>query len=467
MYTGTWAINYYYKKGDIVSAYMASPFEAPSLYICCSDHCSSNCMFPSKEDIYWVYVDIDQLPIFQMPVLQPTPPPRPSSASPKRENTLKRKLVNAEKNLSSYKKQKLEHGRDLDVREQILLLDVNVKTKSFLMDKYMSISTSTSTDYAKGMAWLKTVLKLPFGKNKPFKVSNKSEIKDYIQKVKERLDQDVFGLEEVKQDILEFVARKISNPSCKGHVLALCGVQGTGKTKLIKSLAFALGLPMYQINCGGLNDVSSITGHSETYVGSKPGKIVEILQMSNCMNPIVYLDEIDKISEQKSVEINGVLTHLLDEEQNNKFQDNYLSNIDIDLSKVFFIVAFNDENKVDRIVLDRMHVIYIDSPALEQKVTLCQDKMIPEIVESIKFDLNVEMDKEVIEYIILNKCLKETGVRQLKKVLEKILNRLNYDILIDNVDGLLKNKKIVITRAYIDTILKTNVEDASYLSMYG
>jgi len=194
---------------------------------------------------------------------------------------------------------------------------------------------------------------------------------------------------------------------------------------------------------------------------------------SDYINPIIYLDEIDKISESKSTEIFGILTHLLDEEQNVAFQDNYLSNISIDLSKVFFVLAFNDITRVDEIVSDRLKIIYIDPPSLEQKVIICQEKMIPEILSCInlKGDYNIVIEKEIIEHIILNKTSQENGVRQLRKNIEKIVNRLNYDILIGNFEKLKtetsdQNKNIVITRTYIDEILKSHQDDKSYMNMY-
>lgn len=250
----------------------------------------------------------------------------------------------------------------------------------------------------------------------------------------------------------------------------------THNTCIIKSLAEALDLPFYQINFGGLNDVSVLTGHSETYIGSKPGKIVEILTSSNYMNPIIYLDEIDKISESKSAEISGILTHLLDEEQNYNFQDNYLSNISIDLSKVFFVIAFNDISKIDSIVSDRLKIIYIDPPSIEDKIIICQDKMIPAIMKTVqlKNNFNIVLEKELIEYIITCKTQQESGVRQLRKNIEKILNRLNYDILIDNLNLIKKEKTesqeyetLIITKTYVDNVIKNSKnEDKSYLEMY-
>ena len=267
----------------------------------------------------------------------------------------------------------------------------------------------------------------------------------------------------------------------------------THNTKILKSLAEALELPFYQVNFGGLNDVSVLTGHSETYVGSKPGKFVEILTSAGCMNPIIYLDEIDKISEHKGREINGILTHILDEEQNNKFQDNYLSNININLSKALFVIAFNEHDKVDRIVSDRMKIIYIDSPTSDSKVTIASEKMIPDIINTlnIKKDKFINLDNELLKYVIECKVPKEDGVRQLRKCLEKLFNRINYLFLTgqykesnlsitksensyndvhDNL-SLLNIKEtevetVHVTKSFIDNCLDAQHDNTSYLHMY-
>jgi ATP-dependent Lon protease len=392
-------------------------------------------------------------------------------------NELKRKLDSIEDELNEYKKKRVrEHDDVTNLRDRLLLMNIDMNTKSFVMDKYDTTRKLTGSDYAKSMNWLKTISKIPYGKYKSMPVSKTDSpevIKKFFDSVKQKLDKNIYGLEDVKQEILEFVAKKITNPDSRGHVLALYGNAGVGKTKIIRSLAEALDMPFYQINFGGLNDVSVLTGHSETYVGSKPGKIVEILSNSEYMNPIIYMDEIDKISENKFAEISGVLTHLLDEEQNRHFQDNYLSNIDIDLSRVFFVLAFNDISRVDEIVSDRLKVIYIDPPSLQDKITICEEKMIPEILQSVnlKDDYTISIDKEVIEYIISSKTVKESGVRQLRKNIEKIVNRLNYDILIDNYENLKKEKAenntlLIVTRSYVDYVLKQKQEDTSYLNMY-
>lgn len=392
---------------------------------------------------------------------------------PKKVSSYKRKLRDAERDITEYKKAKRGYNTT-SMKEQILLLDVDVGTKALLMDKYDSSGRMSGSDYNKAMGWLSTVVSVPFGKfesNKFEQREGKVSLKHRFEEIKGILDETVYGMDDVKQEILEFVARKISNPNGKGHVLALCGEAGVGKTKVCKALAKALSLPFYQISCGGLNDGAVLVGHSETYVGSKPGRIVEILQSAGCMNPIVYLDEVDKIGSHKGREINGILTHLLDEEQNDKFFDNYLSNVPIDVSKVLFVISFNDVSKVDAIVSDRMKIIHINTPTLSDKVNICCEKMIPEILEMIKIDerYKVQMSKEVIEYMAANYSDAEGGVRKLKKSVEKVLSRVNYDIMVEAFDKLkLKDDMINVTISYIRDALGTGVDkrDAAYLSMY-
>lgn len=379
------------------------------------------------------------------------------------------KLNEIQQQIRVYKKQKGDLEYDLE--DKIMLLDVDIQTKVFLLDKYESTVKNTrsqnSSDYAKSLAWFKTVTSIPFGKYKPFDInSNDSpdKVNVFFENVRAKLDEKIYGLDYVKDEILEFLARKITNPNGKGHILALHGIPGTGKTKILKTLADALSLPFYQINFGGMSDSSILTGHSETYIGSKPGKIVEILTNSGYMNPIIYLDEIDKISELKEREINGVLTHMLDEEQNNKFQDNYVSNVDIDLSKVLFVIAFNDLSKINNIVLDRMKIINIKIPTIDDKVIIAGKKMIPDIIETLQIKTKITINDDLIRYIILNKNNNEDGVRHMKKIFEKIFNRINYLLLIGKMD---RDTDHVINKEFVDSVITVNDKENDYSkSMY-
>jgi len=510
MLKGDWCLNINYKKGDIVTIY-DSFMNRVDYYICAMAHVADELVNPrNPEEIYWIEIK-DMCPIewiystlpsttsVAMSGLELPPPAQTSdmnnldSKKSLREDKLKRKLKHIENDINAFKKKRKLQDGHLDLKQQIMLLNVDKETKVFLLDKYETMQKLGNSDYAKCKAWLKTVINLPFGRHKPLKVrvyDSEEKINNYFKQVRKHLDRKVHKMDKVKDEIMEFLARKISNPCSKGHILALCGAPGVGKTKILKSLAEALELPFYQINFGGLNDVNVLTGHSETYVGSKPGKLVEILTNAGCMNPIIYLDEIDKISEHKMREINGILTHLLDEEQNDKFQDNYLSNININLSKALFVIAFNDIDKVDRIVSDRMKVIHIDSPNIEEKLTIASDKIIPNIIDTLNIKKNkyINLDNDLLKYIIDSKTPKEDGVRQLKKCLEKIFSKINYLCLTGQYNtsnlNIIKSKNkteynhqesnehvytetIHITRKFIDDCLEShNNHDTHYSFMY-
>lgn len=524
MLVKNWDINVNYSKGDIICI-------GSEYYICAIDHISDNLINPKNpEEIYWIHLkDFNENPpmaptsanfpdigpsglIFTsnegdieslinslmrgVPVLNPVPMTRKKTQQSeleltqeeidkrKKEQKLKRKISNIDNELETFKKKRKMTESNLHIEDQIKLLNVDMETKLFLLDKNNSLERAHGSDYSKGKTWLKTVLNIPFGKYKPFPVKandSPEKINEYFKKVRGHLDAKVHNMDYVKDEIMEYLARKITNPRSKGHVLALAGAPGVGKTRLLKTLGEALDLPFYQVNFGGINDASILTGHSETYVGSKPGKFVEFLQNSGCMNPIMYFDEIDKIASNKEQEINGILTHLLDEEQNSKFQDNYLSNVPIDLSKVFFVIAFNDFEKVDRIVSDRLKVIYITSPTIDDKMNIAKDKMIPDIIESFNFkkDKYINLDNELLSYIINNKVPKEEGVRQLRKSLEKIFSKLNYYILTGEYENHTKYFKVTIEyqnnqsnitinikRAFIDKCLESKEDNMSHIMMY-
>lgn len=509
MFIGVWDTDIKYDRGNIVFTNYINKY-----YICIRSHVSNNLTFPAQEDLYWIQIcnkfvdnlinnnsvinnvenvnnvnnedDVDNINNENILDEYLKLYDKNFDNKKNKKKRVKRSLEIMENDLIEHRKKKLKDNSLENLRDKLLMMNIDIETKDFIMDKYENTKNMSNSDYSKTINWLKTVSKIPFGNYKRFNVNkedNQDILKTFFESIKSKLDNIIYGLDDVKQEILEFVAKKITNPESKGHVLALCGHAGVGKTKIIKTLAEALSLPFYQINFGGLNDVSVLTGHSETYIGSKPGKIVEVFTNCNYMNPILYLDECDKISESKATEIFGVLTHLLDEEQNNKFQDNYLSHVSIDLSNVFFVLAFNDISKIDSIVSDRLKIIYINPPSLNDKIIICQDKMIPEILKTIKLKDNIQVtfSKEIIEYIILQKTQKENGVRQLKKNIEKILNRLNYDLLIGNIDNIkmesnityddnndldVNHKNIIITRSYVDNIIKTERENETYSHMY-
>ena len=203
---------------------------------------------------------------------------------------------------------------------------------------------------------------------------------------------------------------------------------GNGKTTLVKEgISKAIGRPFSFIALGGASDSSFFDGHSYTYEGSHWGRIVDILIESKCMNPIIYFDELDKVSETyKGEEIIHLLTHLTDPSQNTLFQDNYFPGIYLDLSKALFIFSFNDEKKVNRILKDRMYVINTKGFQLKDKIEISNNYLLPELFDTFLFTKDdILFSNGTLEYIIENYTNKEEGVRNLKRCLETIISKIN------------------------------------------
>ena len=267
--------------------------------------------------------------------------------------------------------------------------------------------------------------------------NNIQKIKDYMINVKNTLDACVYGHNNAKKHIERIIGQWIngnasSNESC---VIGFEGNPGIGKTTLAKGLANCLtdangdSRPFSLIAIGGDSNASSLVGHSYTYVGSTWGQIVQILMDKKCMNPIILIDEVDKISKtEHGKEITGVLTHLLDPSQNKQFQDKYFSGIDLDLSKVLFILSYNDPQLIDRILLDRVHRIRFDTLSVEDKIVICNKHLLPELYKKIGLENTIHFSDDVLKFIIEEYTL-EPGVRKLKEKLFEIIGEFNLNIL--------------------------------------
>jgi ATP-dependent Lon protease len=291
-------------------------------------------------------------------------------------------------------------------------------------------------EYYKVKNWVDTFMKIPFNhrKNLPLTIEDGlQKCSEFMEASKATLDQAVYGLNDAKLQIMQMVGQWISNPGAMGSAIAIQGPMGTGKTSLVKEgISKILGRDFAFIALGGATDSSFLEGHSYTYEGSTWGKIVEILIQSGSMNPVIYFDELDKISETaKGDEIVGILTHLTDTSQNSQFHDRYFAEIDFDLSKCLFIFSYNDESKVNPILLDRMYRINTAGYNKKDKTQIAQKYLIPKICTQVGFrEGDIVIPDSVIEHIVESYTDKEEGVRNLKRCLEVVYRKLNLYRLI-------------------------------------
>ena len=261
------------------------------------------------------------------------------------------------------------------------------------------------------------------------------KIHNYMTNVKSKLDDAIYGHDNAKKQIERIIGQWI-NGKQDGYCFGFEGPAGVGKTTLAKKgLANCLkdengvSRPFAMIQMGGDSNGSSLHGHNYTYVGSTYGSIVQILIDKKCMNPIIFIDEIDKISKtEHGKEIVGILTHLLDPAQNDSFQDKYFSGIDLDLSKALFILSYNDVEAIDKIMLDRVHRVKFKSLTLDEKLVISNTHILPEVYDKMGLQEVIYFSIDVLKFIIDEYTL-EPGVRKLKEILFEIVGEINLDIL--------------------------------------
>ncbi len=332
----------------------------------------------------------------------------------------------------------IEDGKDEIAHLQKAIIKAKMTkeaTKKCLSElKKLKSMSSMSAEATVVRNYLDWMIELPWNSNKDKKIENTS-----ILEAKKILDEDHFGLEKVKERILEYLAVQKRVGKIKGAILCLVGPPGVGKTSLGKSIARATGRKFVRMSLGGIRDEAEIRGHRRTYIGSLPGKIIQLMKKAGTKNPLFLLDEIDKVGSDYRGDPSSALLEALDPEQNSSFNDHYLE-VDYDLSDVMFVTTANTLNILTPL-LDRLEVIRIPGYTEDEKVNIANSYLIPkQTKDSGLKDQEWNLEKDVLKNIIRD-YTKEAGVRNLEREISKLARKSVKKILTDNVESISINSK--------------------------
>ncbi len=327
-----------------------------------------------------------------------------------------------------------------EFRERVRNLDAPEEVKEKLKKEISRFASSLNSPAENGVirTYIETMLEMPWNHKTP-------DCED-LQYAKEVLEQDHYGLDEVKERVLEFLAVRTLTQKGESPVLCLVGPPGTGKTSIARSLSKALKKPYVRISLGGIRDEAEIRGHRKTYVGAMPGRIANAVKKAGVKNPLILLDEIDKVSTDYKRDTFSALLEVLDREQNRGFRDHYLE-VPLDLSEVVFLTTANTVETIPRPLLDRMEVIEVSSYTENEKLHIALEHLIPKQLERHGLSAeNLVFEEEAVWKIAKN-YTKEAGVRQLERKIGEICRKSAKEILTTD------RKKVTITKENLSEYL--------------
>jgi ATP-dependent Lon protease len=348
-----------------------------------------------------------------------------STQSPERQNSL-RTLMKKMTDMS------LAEG-SVPPKFRVLELPVSDYIKSNVIKKIIAVEDmgADSGEAYKLRNWIDAFLKVPFGKIVPLPVTLEHGplmCNAFMTEARRTMDKHIYGMVPAKTQILQIIAQLIVNPQSVGNVIALQGSMGVGKTSLARNaIAEVMKRPFEFFSLGGASDVAGFVGHSYTYEGSMWGRIADSLMHAGAMNPVMYFDELDKVSTTPhGEEIVNMMIHLTDRSQNSQFHDRYFSGVDFDLSQCLFVFSFNDIEKVHPILRDRMTVIHCGGYNESDKKVILKDYIWPQLLDRLKFKSEeIILTDLAIKHIITEYSGEEKGVRTLIRTVESMMTRLN------------------------------------------
>ena len=313
--------------------------------------------------------------------------------------------------------------------------------------------------------YLDTLINLPFNKS--------SEEESNLKKISEYLDKTHFKMDEVKNRIKEYAYFKEKNPNLENPIICLVGSPGVGKSTIASSIAGALKRKFYKISVGGLNDSSELIGHRRTYLGASPGKIMEAIIKCNTNNPVILIDEVDKIVKDYKGDPSSTLLDILDSNLNKNFTDNYIEE-SFDLSKVLFILTANDVNSINPVLRDRLEIIYIDNYTSFDKKDIAIKYLLPKICQKYSIKKINITEEEIVK--LINNYTIEPGIRELERLLDKIVRYMlingikkepNFNVILGLPIKSNKEEELVIGQSNIIGVSPYNGATVKISSIYS
>ena len=323
------------------------------------------------------------------------------------------------------------------------------KIKKIIHAKLQELKSQNS-DNTKNKIFVDTLMRFPFSiddnATNEFTLmkSNHKKSRDFMTQVIKVLDDKIYGHTECKSSIRELICSWIMNPSKMGKAISLCGPPGVGKTLIAKALGKAMGLPVRCISLCGMEDGATLLGHSFTYTNAQPGTLVREMCEVGQPRCIIFLDEVDKTSKKHYInEIQNILIQLTDPNMNNVIADKFFQDVTFDFSKVLFILTYNNRNDVDNVLLNRLHEIEVKSYTIKDKLKIAKGYLIKEIAEDNKIDYeSINISDDDLSFLVENYTY-ESGVRELKRVIEKLIIKLNLDLLFQKGSFSCECKKLI------------------------
>ena len=352
------------------------------------------------------------------------------------------KFTSEEHNIMDKKIEEIkDFSTDIELKYKILQLNTSDENKKIIYRRYNEMieyesGNGDAEEKTKMKRWLDWAISLPYN-NVKINTLSKTNLTEFLKYVKQRFDEELYGMQEIKEQLLIFINAKILNPNMKKCSLGLIGDPGTGKTSIARLLATVLDFPFEQISFGGVSNSDFLKGHSYTYIGSEPGIITKCLRNMKYKNGIIFFDEYEKISDNK--DICASLLHITDPTQNSEFSDQYLSGIKIDLSNLWYIYSMNSLPE-DSALRDRIFTIKIKGYSHEDKLNIVRDYILPKTLSNIKISKSdfIMKDATIDYFIRRTEVSRDKGIRNLENNIGEFCNKINFLVLHQNDSGTLE-----------------------------